>query len=430
MATDGPSPGGRETRLLLGTIAVSVVVLLVLAQFRFPDEVARETAQPAPAPLERLAAQATYDELATTMADLERRLGPRLVVVRVLPDRDAGAFAIAPRMTDERVAVVLGPRESIAPATEEPPPVMVSRDTRDIAVLTVDYLLDGSVTSATSPMRPGPRYVAVAEATARGPILRPTYLGRTDAVPDPRTGAPTLVAAADQPIPRGAAIFSLTGNFIGLVTTGGLRPVIVPADVLRGIALAAQPAETRGDFAVEVQPLTPPLAKATGATQGVVVSYVHPQGPAADRLAPGDVIVSVDGVNVTTPEGFLRVEQGRTPGATALLRVVRRGETGEEQIRVRDATGAPLPPLPADESGMVLRTIPGLGAEVATVYRGGAADRSGLLAGDIVSAIDGRQDPSAETLLRAFRALQPGAAMLLTVRRGQQHLVVALEKQP
>jgi S1-C subfamily serine protease len=429
MSAAGSDGRGRETRLLLGTIAVSVVVLVVLAQFRFPEEVARETAEPAPAPLERLAARATYEELATTMADLERRLGPRLVVVRVLPERESGGFAVAPRMTDERAVAVLDARETISPAADDDTSVaLAARDSRDLAVLTVGHLLDGSVTAAPATPRPGPRYVAVAEATARGPLLRPIYIGRTDMATDPRTGTPTLVAAADQPIPRGAAVFSLSGNFIGLVTAGGMRPVIAPADVLRGVAVSAQPTETRGDFAVEAQALTSGLARATGAERGVVVSYVHPQGPSAGRLEPGDVVVSIDGINVTTPDGFARVEQGRTPGATGVLQVIRRGAPIEVRIPVRDATGLPLPALPADDSGMVLRTIPALGAEVAAVQPGGAAARAGLVAGDIVTSIDGRAEPSAEALLRAFRALEPGSAALLAVRRGQRHLVVALEK--
>ena len=64
----------RETRLLLATIAVSVGMLLLLARFRFPEEAGRQTVEPAAAPLERLAARATFDELAGTMADLERRI--------------------------------------------------------------------------------------------------------------------------------------------------------------------------------------------------------------------------------------------------------------------------------------------------------------------------------------------------------------------
>ena len=79
-----PVTGGsrRETRLLLATLAVSVAMLLLLARYRFPDEPgSHQSVEPAPAPLERLAARATFDELASIMADLERRILPSLVTV-------------------------------------------------------------------------------------------------------------------------------------------------------------------------------------------------------------------------------------------------------------------------------------------------------------------------------------------------------------
>jgi hypothetical protein len=76
------SPGSwsRETRLLLLTMIVSAAVLGVLAQFRFPDVQRVE----APAqPLERLAARATFDELAGIIERLDRRIAPSIVVLRV-----------------------------------------------------------------------------------------------------------------------------------------------------------------------------------------------------------------------------------------------------------------------------------------------------------------------------------------------------------
>ena len=70
-------------RLLLVTIAVSVGMLLLLARFRFPEEGRRQTAEPAPAPLERLAASATYDELASIMGELERRVRSTIIPLAV-----------------------------------------------------------------------------------------------------------------------------------------------------------------------------------------------------------------------------------------------------------------------------------------------------------------------------------------------------------
>ncbi|MBM3751545.1 MAG: hypothetical protein FJW21_10275 [Acidimicrobiia bacterium] len=65
---DSQAPGsGRETRLLRLVIVVAVAMLLVLAQFRYPAP-DRATAAPVAGPIERLAARATFEELALIMS--------------------------------------------------------------------------------------------------------------------------------------------------------------------------------------------------------------------------------------------------------------------------------------------------------------------------------------------------------------------------
>jgi S1-C subfamily serine protease len=48
--------------------------------------------------------------------------------------------------------------------------------------------------------------------------------------------------------------------------------------------------------------------------------------------------------------------------------------------------------------------------------------------GDIIVRMDGRSAPSPADLLRTYREARRGSALLLTVQRGGEHLVVALEK--
>jgi S1-C subfamily serine protease len=422
-------PRGRETRLLLATIAISVAVLVLLARFRFPDEVGRPVAEPVQAPLERLAARATFDELAAIMADLERRLLPRLLVVQVQPDRATGPYGVAARVTPNRAVALLAWHETL---TGPAAPAILARDNaRDLAVLSVPAAPDAVVTLPPATPRPGPRYVAVVEGTARGLVVRPVYVGRTDMFQDPRTTSPLLsIAALQQVLPRGAAVFSLAGNFLGIAIEGGSSTAtVVPGDILRAAAESAREVEeTRGDLGITVQPLTRALARATGAERGVVVNYVHPRGPAIDALESGDVVTAIDGTPVTTPSGFQQVVQGRTPGAEAIIEIVRRGKPLTVQVSVRDTTGIPLPPLPAEDPGLVLRAVPDLGAEVVTVRAGGSAARAGLLAGDIIIKVDGRYAPTPAALLSAYRQAEPGTALLLTVQRGADHRVFALER--
>lgn len=429
---DRPSQArrGRETRLLLATIAISVAVLVLLARFRFPEEAGRPTAEPVAAPLERLAARAAYDELASIMADLERRLAPRMIVVRVQPDREGGAFAIAARMTPNRAVILLASHETLAQTHAGYFPILARDHARDIAVLSVPDASDGVVAPATGALRPGPRYVAVVEAAAQGPVVRPVYVGRTDILQDPHTTSPMLsIAALQQFVPRGAAVFSLGGTFLGLAGDGGTSATIVPGDILLAAAQSVRAIEeTRGDLGISVQPLTTALALATGAERGVVISWVHPRGPAVNALEPGDVVTAIDGTAVTTPAGFQQVVQSRSPGQRAVLDIVRLGKPLQPNILVRDATGTPLPPLSGDDAGLVMRHVPDLGTEIVAVLPGSAAARAGLLAGDIVLRVNGREGPTPAAIQAAYRDAQRGQALLLALQRGAESRVLALER--
>ena len=422
-----PRAGGRETRLLLVTIAVSVATLLVLARFRFPAE-GGAAADPAPAPLERLAARATFDELASIMADLERRIAPAITIVEVRGDAPGISYVPALRLTDDRAVALVGRDEQISTTDQEPPPVLARDPARNLVVLRVPAMAGSAAPIRTGTVRQGPRYVAVVEAIRQGPAVRPVYIGRTDIIQDPRgTGPLFTVGAAQQTLTRGAAVFALDGTFIGLATETAGFTTIVPGDALRKVVEEA-PAMPRptGDLGVEVQALTPPIARAARVATGVIVNYVDPSGPAAGIIQPGDVIQSIDNIPITTVAGFQVIAQTRQPGATVALGIIRGGSASIVKVTAADRAARRLPP--PDRIGAVLRTVPGTGSEVVIVTPDSVAAAAGLLRGDIITSLDGRPAPDEAAIERAFRALARGAALLLTVERGTQHRVLAIEK--
>jgi S1-C subfamily serine protease len=234
------------------------------------------------------------------------------------------------------------------------------------------------------------------------------------------------VAAVQQNVSAGSAVFSLDGAFIGLATDRAGTVTIVPAGTLRNVATSAPSVEApRADLPFEVQPLTATLAKVARADKGVMVSYVpDPESP----LSIGDVIQSVDGIGVTTVGGFRQVVQSRKPGAQVRVELVRRGDP--ETVTVAAvAADAVRPAGPDRDTGAVLRSIPGTGAEVVTVTPGGAGDRAGLRRGDVIVGMDDAPRPQPAAIDRWFRGASPGDAVLLTVRRDGEHQVVALEKR-
>ncbi|HEX5474189.1 MAG TPA: PDZ domain-containing protein [Vicinamibacterales bacterium] len=428
-----PATGRRETRLLLITIVLSVGMLLLLARFRFPAQV-ESPAAPVPPPLERLAARATYDELASIMTDLERRVAPAVATIELESTSGATAFAAAPRVSSDRAVVVLGDGQRVVPGGTESSPVILSRDdSRGIAIVQLSSALTDVVTPRTATDRPGPRYVGVIQATSEGPVIRPLYVGRTDRVGDPRW--PSSLVALSTPagtVPRGAAVFALDGLFIGLSLGGGDTARLVPATLLASLARAA-PGQAavhtaRGDVGVRVQALSPALSRATGASAGVVVSAVVPGGPAVGSLESGDVVQTIDGTNITTEAGFRQTIESRVPGQDVAIHAIRRGAPIDVSVKAVEAGTAAQGPA-ATGPGMTLRTVAGLGAEVIAVDPGGPAARAGFQQGDVLVKLNATDRPSAATVERAFSRGAAGDSWLVTVQRGVQFVVLALEKR-
>lgn len=417
----------RETRLLLAIIVVSVGVLLLLARFRFPEQSEPQPADPAPAPLERLAARAAFDELASTMADVERRIAGSVAVLRVSPERASGGYIVAPRVTSDRAVAVLLADERIS-STDGTSSLLTRDIARDLVVIGVPSSDDGVVTPRTGPPRTAPRYVAVVEATRQGPAVRPVYVGRTMPVNDPRT--PLLsFSAVQSPIQRGAAIFSLDGAFIGLVAEAGSTVSLIAGDFLRSAAEAAQPSDdTVGNLGLEVQPLSQALSRATGADRGVMVAYVEPQGPSARLVRAGDVIQSLDGTAITTVAGLRQIERTRTPGADVSIVLVRERATRQLTVRATDAATLAVPTT-TDDHGVVGRAVAGEGVEVIALRSGSPAAAAGLQRGDLIVILGSAQAPAPADLTRVFRTLKPGEAVLVGVHRGPEHRILALEKR-
>jgi hypothetical protein len=426
---DVQETGRRETRLLVMTIAVSAVMLLLLATFRFPGEAALQPPDLAAAPLERMMARATYDELATIMAEVERRITPTVVVVPIQRERGETDYLPAIRIAPDRAIALLGPGERIVPTgTTGDAPVIVGRDpARNLVVLQVAARPGDVVTPRTGTPRPGPRYVTVVDATAQGIAVRPVYIGRTDVFNDPRTGDSMLsIGAVQQTLPPGTAVFTLEGAFMGLALESTGLVTLHSAQTLMAAAETAPPVpHAIGNLGLEVQALSPALARATGTGAGVVVSHVDPDGPAADRVRPTDVLQTIDGLPIASVSGYYQVIATREPGTAVTLTLSRAGKPLTEVVEVR----APWRGGPADQTGgLILQTVRGTGTEVIGTEPGSPAARAGLRAGDLVLALGDRKAPQSTDLLRAYAGAPSGDILLLTIRRGTQHQVVALEK--
>jgi S1-C subfamily serine protease len=111
-------------------------------------------------------------------------------------------------------------------------------------------------------------------------------------------------------------------------------------------------------------------------------------------------------------------------GETVGLRVRRGGEIREVAL-VANARAAP----PASRSlGLTLRARTKIGAEVVRVERGSAADRAGLVFGDVITLVADVSAPTPAQVVRAYSSMGQGERVMVAVTRGDAHFVTTFER--
>jgi S1-C subfamily serine protease len=446
---DAPSGGprlSRETRLLAVTITVSVLVLLLLARLRFPEPppIATTTAPP----LERLAARATYDELAGIVARLEATISPSLIVLRLAPRVDS---------TPRQLGDLLGPPNPARGLVQHVPAMRISPTTA-VAAIDADTRIAGIVGEtdrnatagiiASDPVRglalvrvpeaPArvlpqlplaslrpPLYVVAVEGTHAGITLRPVFLGRGDRFGAARWTRPLLAVGGVPVTTAGALTFTLEGQFVGsVVMEDGALAIAGSVDINDTIERLASGNSTQpSDAGISVQPLTPALAAATGSPTGVVVAEVREDGPADGVLEPGDVITSFGGETIDSAERLL-LQLARQPSGTSVALTIVRGR----QTREASLTLAPAPaPTAVRSEPLGMRYQRGVGSVVTDVPAGTSVAAAGLVEGDVIVRAGSVQAPSPAQVLKALASLAAGEYLLLTIRRDERQRLVAVQ---
>jgi len=160
-------------------------------------------------------------------------------------------------------------------------------------------------------------------------------------------------------------------------------------------------------------------------------------GPAADaKLQPGDVIVRVDGYEVTDGRGVYYRLQTKGVGNSARLDVIRKGKPATVEIALKPAPApgkddirnlsgkhpldgarvANLLPAVADELGI----DEAAGVAVLSVRPGSIAARLGFQPGDVIAEVGGQVISNVTELESAVRERQ--RIWSLAVKRGEQML--------
>ena len=406
-----------ETRRLLVTIAVSIGLLWVLARIRFQERTAPPTAV-APM-LAQLRPSATYDDLARAVADLRP-----IVSAAVIPIGAGSAF----RISGDR-AVTLRPEGAMS--------VIATDRATQLAVIGVHRAEPAGVIPWMPRVLDYPRFFLVAERAGDSIAVRPIFAGTLTPVVSPYWDSEVWHVPAGVDLPPGRFVFTTEGALVGVSIADRGQSAIVPAAQLLKAAqqLADAPGGAVGTLGVEVQPLSPALGAAGGADSGVMVSMVDAAGPAADVLAPTDVIETIDGREIGSIDDWRARTLRLVAGDTVSLQVRSAGQSRDVRVTATaPSMSTRFDSTPdgrqsgADSLGLQLAAAVNSGSRVVRVQPGSSAEHAALQPGDLITAVGRQTKPTPSQVARAFAALPAGGSLILAFTRGNTHHLVTLGK--
>ena len=152
--------------------------------------------------------------------------------------------------------------------------------------------------------------------------------------------------ASINPGNSGGPLLNFRGEIIGIntaiVSTGQGIGFAIPINVAQRVAnqLIAKGKVVRGWLGVSLQPITPDLAKALGASgdKGTVIARVLPGSPAEKAgLAPNDLILRFENVVVEDLQHLQRLVLDAPVDRPVTLRIVRNGKETSVTVTIAEA---------------------------------------------------------------------------------------------
>ncbi|MCX5654943.1 MAG: PDZ domain-containing protein [Planctomycetota bacterium] len=282
--------------------------------------------------------------------------------------------------------------------------------------------------------------------------------------------AALLLAASAASAGQGAA--SAAGRVTVSVDESGVKPEIhiwingkevKPGDAidLGGLRIEggadlkdmrAEPGE-RGSPGAYLGVMVGPAEGKAGGETAVRIDSVMPESPAAQAgLAEGDVIVSLDGTQITGPQQFVDLVRGHKPGDRLTLKCARDGKKVEKQVTLaawperrpglpRRAEGPERESSAEAYMGVIaapltedIKKLAGTdrGVLINSLQDNSPAAQAGLLPGDVITAVDGKEVAAPGDLGDRIRGRKPGDTVRIDYYRSgkKREVEVKLGQRP
>lgn len=237
---------------------------------------------------------------------------------------------------------------------------------------------------------------------------------QVDAAINPGNSGGPLLNLQGEVIGINTAIFSQGGGSIGL-------GFAIPSNMIRMVfeQIRDKGVVDRGFIGVQLQELTPELAtafKLPNKTVGVVVSDVTKNSPGEKAgLQPGDVITTIDGKSVNSPEAVIAIVGSKAPGDSITLEALRGGKKKTYSIVLGSQTapkgkndislqrfGMQIEMLTPEKAYQQNMRIDDTGMIITNIVPNSKASKAGLRRGMVVLVVNGKKIRSYEDLNAAL----------------------------
>jgi serine protease Do len=255
--------------------------------------------------------------------------------------------------------------------------------------------------------------------------------------------------ASINPGNSGGPLVNLKGEVVGINTAimaeGQGIGFAIPINM--GKEIAAQLQEkghvTRGWLGVNIQDLTPELAKSFGLKEkkGALIAQVVSGSPAEKAgIEPGDIILEFDGQVVSDSKDLPRIVASTPVGKMVPVKLSREGKAVDRMLKVGEMdekVERAEAPSSHKSLGIAVQDLTpeiaqGLGLKQATgvvvtrVEPGSPAAEAGLQTGDVIREVNRKPVKKADDFVQKLEKPQGRGIILLSIQRGENHLFAAV----